>query len=403
MDARTPIPSRRPELDWLRIGAVLLVFLAHVTQIFSPSEAWHIESLDRSRVLGLFTVLLGPWLLPLFMLVAGASTWYALQNRTLGGFFRARVLRLLVPLVAGTLLVIPPQMYYRSLARGTFEGSYLAFYPRFFDGVYPAGNFSYGHLWFLVYLFLVMTAALPILRFLRGRLGRAWLAVLGRRFQAGIGILWLAVPLAASQLVLRVPFTQTTGAVVNDWATHAWFLLAFLYGFALMADRRILSAVDEQWRRVAIPAGLAMAFLLGWAWPGDFYERIPGDPSVWYAAWWINFSVACWGSLVLILGAARCYLSRPAPALRPWTEAAYPFYILHQPVIVFVAFHLVEWPLSMPARFAAIALAALILTILLLEGVRRVPVLRVLFGLSHGSLRGAAASPARKALGGARS
>jgi glucans biosynthesis protein C len=378
----TPQRVRRPELDRLRIAAVLLVFLVHVAQIFSPFEAWHIESQDRSQALGLFTVFLGPWLMPLFMLVAGASSWYALRHRTILAFFRARVLRLLVPLVAGTLLVIPPQMYLRSVARGDFDGSYLAFYPRFFDGVYPEGNFSYGHLWFLVYLFLLMTAALPILGYLGSPAGRALLArgaERGGRWRAGI--LWLALPMALSQIVLRVPFTMTTGAVINDWATLAWFLLAYLYGFALMADDRLLAAVDRQWRAVAVPAAVSMALLLVWAWPGDVYARIPGQPSLFYLGWWLNFTLASWTWLVLVLGAARTHLATPVPGLRRWTDAAYPIYILHQPIIVMVAFHIVAWPMPVPVRFAAITLGDLALTLAAIEALRHFPPLRVIVGL----------------------
>jgi glucans biosynthesis protein C len=376
-----PVALRRPELDWLRVAAVLVVFLAHVAQIFSPSEAWLIESPDRSRIAELFTVLVGPWIIPLFMLVAGASAWYSLQHRGVGAFFRARVLRLLVPLVAGTFLVIPPQMYFRSRARGTFEGSYIEFYPRFFDGVFPEGNFSYGHLWFLVYLLLVMTAALPFLDALRQPAGRAWLGRVADRCERGLGILWLAAPMAAAQIVLRVPFTATTGAVINDWATLAWFLLVFLAGFALMAEDRLMAALDRQWRRVTIPAVLSMAALVVWAWPGDLYARIPGDPSLGYVAWWILFNVASWACLVVILGAARRHLAHPSPALQRCSENAYAFYIFHQPVIVFVAFHLVAWPLTIPVRFAAIAMGALILTVLILEAVRRILPLRLVFGL----------------------
>jgi glucans biosynthesis protein C len=383
-EARTHAPGRaqrRAELDYLRVGAVLLVFLVHVSQIFSPFETWHIESTDRSHVLGLFTVFLGPWLMPLFMLVAGASTWFALRSRSVSAFFQARVLRLLVPLVAGTLLVIPPQQYLRRLARGEFEGSYLSFYPRFFDGFYPDGNFSYGHLWFLAYLFIVMTLSLPVLQYLRGPGGRGLLARVASVCDRGLGLLWLTLPLAASQLVLRIPFTQTTGAMVNDWATHAWFLLIFLYGFAIMAEPRLQDALDRQWRWAAIPALAALAVLVVYAWPGDVYERMPGQPSAWYVAFWVSFTTASWAWLVVIFGAARRHLGRPTPWLRHITEAAYPFYILHQPVIVFTAYHLVDRPFSVGARFAAIGSSALVITVLLLEAVRRVPGLRTLLGL----------------------
>jgi ABC-type sugar transport system permease subunit len=156
--------ARRPEIDWLRVGAIFLVFVVHSAQIFSPIESWHIDSPESSRLLGQFTVFLGPWIMPLFMLLAGASAWYARRRRSDREYLQVRVARLLVPLVAGTLLVVPPQVYYRRLFRGEFEGTFLAFYPSFFDGVFPEGNLSYGHLWFIAYLFLYMLAGVVVFR-----------------------------------------------------------------------------------------------------------------------------------------------------------------------------------------------------------------------------------------------
>ena len=49
-----------------------------------------------------------------------------------------------------------------------FHGSYLDFYPHYFEGVYPSGNFSWHHLWFLAYLLVFSLAALPLLLYLRG-------------------------------------------------------------------------------------------------------------------------------------------------------------------------------------------------------------------------------------------
>jgi len=54
------MPERRADIDWLRVLAVLLVFLTHTAQVFSPLDDWHIASPDTSRVLGQFTVFMAP-------------------------------------------------------------------------------------------------------------------------------------------------------------------------------------------------------------------------------------------------------------------------------------------------------------------------------------------------------
>jgi len=56
----------------------------------------------------------------------------------------------------------------------------LQFYPRFFERVYPEGNFSYHHLWFLAYLLVYSFLALPLFAALRTERGGEFI----RRFAA---------------------------------------------------------------------------------------------------------------------------------------------------------------------------------------------------------------------------
>lgn len=373
--------ARLPEIDWLRVGAVFLVFVVHSAQIFSPIEDWHINSPESSRLLGQFTVFLGPWIMPLFMLLAGSSAWFARRRRTDLEFVKVRVLRLLVPLVAGTFLVVPPQVYYRRLYRGEFEGSFPAFYPRFFDGFYPEGNFSYGHLWFIAYLFVYMLVGVLVFRAMEGRWGRRLLSRAADWMERPGGALLPAVPLIAGQLLLRVPYTQTTGAMVGDWGTHAWLFLVFLYGYALMTEGRLMDALDRQWKGI-LPLAVALSAALAvWAWPGEVYERIPGELSWWYLAWWTVFALCSWSWLAVILGAARVHLLREGPVLRWSVPLVYPFYIFHQTVIVVVGFYLVGLPLGVHTRFLLIAAVSFAGTLLALEVTRHIPFVRDLFGL----------------------
>ena len=55
-------------------------------------------------------------LMPLLFVVAGSGIWHLLGTRTPARFARERLSRLLVPLVTGMLLIVPPQLYYSMLA-----------------------------------------------------------------------------------------------------------------------------------------------------------------------------------------------------------------------------------------------------------------------------------------------
>src|SRR5205814_135948 len=122
-------------VDWLRALALAGVFAIHVCEVFNPWDEWHISNAERSRVLGEIAVLMAPWIMPLFILLAGLSAWYSLSHRSNATYVAQRVSRVLVPLVVGTLLLVPPQVYLERRLRGQFLGSFLAFLPHFFDGI----------------------------------------------------------------------------------------------------------------------------------------------------------------------------------------------------------------------------------------------------------------------------
>src|SRR5699024_7100952 len=102
----------------------------------------------------------------------GQSAWHSLARRYPRAFVIERVRHILLPLVGGVLLLVPPQVYLERRLSGRFTGSFLEFYPHFFDGLYPRGNFAWHHLWFLGYLFVFSVAALPLFEWLRRNRGR---------------------------------------------------------------------------------------------------------------------------------------------------------------------------------------------------------------------------------------
>jgi glucans biosynthesis protein C len=381
-EVRPAAGTRAAELDWLRLGAVVLVLMVHSAQVFSPFESWHIASPDRSWALGLFTAATAPWIMALFMVLAGAGAWYSLQRRTAVQWIRARALRLVLPLVLGTLILVPPQVYYRRIYRGEFDGTYLDFYPEFFNGVFPEGNFSWGHLWFLAYLFVYFLVAVPFFSYMERDGGRRLLARMASCCRGRAGILWGVVPFAVGQLLLRWRYPQSTGTLVNDWATHAWLFTALLAGYALLAEPRLMAAVDRGWRVALVPATAVWVVLGVYVLYGEPYMRLPSEPGLWYLAFWTTFGVASWSWLVVILGAARRWLNRPTALLERWRGAAYGIYVLHQTIVVWVAYHVVGWPMDVHARFLVVTLASLAATLVLVRLLRRVPGAQAALGIA---------------------
>src|SRR4030042_3150683 len=72
-------PARLHYLDWLRVIAILMVFLFHAVHVFDFG-GWQIKNAEQSEILTIVLTLLSLWGMPFFFLVAGAASWFALQR-----------------------------------------------------------------------------------------------------------------------------------------------------------------------------------------------------------------------------------------------------------------------------------------------------------------------------------
>ena len=116
-------------LDWLRVLAILGVFLFHAVHPFDMFP-WEIKNAEQSVAVTLFIVFLAPWGMPLFFLLSGVGSWFALRKRTGKQFVRERVNRLLIPFIVGALLLSPIQFSFQwrhQTETGVFVGSPLEF------------------------------------------------------------------------------------------------------------------------------------------------------------------------------------------------------------------------------------------------------------------------------------
>jgi peptidoglycan/LPS O-acetylase OafA/YrhL len=360
-------------VDNLRALLIVAVFVVHVAEVFNPWDEWHITNDVRSRAIGEAAVLLAPWIMPLVMLLAGVSAWFSLRHRTNAEYARERVTRVLAPLIIGMLVLSPPQVYLERRLHGEFTGSFIAFLPHFFDGVYPRGNLSWHHLWFLAHLFAYSLVALPLLRHWQRASGRTQLAWVARFCGGPLGIFWLALPLVIERQLLWGLFPERH-MLAADWSNHALLLVAYLYGFVLAGEAWLGSAIDAQWRIALGVAGLTTVALVSGTWAGIIPGRIPPPYTPRYLAFWTVYAVGAWAWMVAALGAARRWLRADTPLCRYGHTMSYGWYLMHQPVIIAVAYVVVQWQASVAVKAAAIFAVSAVATAAAAELLRRLPV-----------------------------
>jgi glucans biosynthesis protein C len=376
---RPPTAERLIYVDQLRMLAVAGVFLIHVCEVFNPFDDWHIANAERSRLAGEVAVTMAPWIMPLFMLLAGVSAWYSLERRGNAAYIRERIVRVLFPLIAGTLLLVPPQVYLERRLRGQFDGSFLAFLPHFFHGIYPQGNFSWHHLWFLGHLFAYSILAIPLFRYLQKPVGRARLRKLARVCGGRGGLLWLALPLVVERQLLWGLFPERH-MLTSDWSNHALLFVAYFYGFVLAGEPRLGRAIDEQWLKALALALASTALLIAGTWVGRLPEHVPPPYTFEYLALWTMYALAAWAWMVAVLGIGRRWLRRDNAALRYARRLGYAWYLVHQPVIIGIAFVVVQSRGSLAVKFSIVLIGSLAGTLIGAELLRRLPMIGRILG-----------------------
>lgn len=373
-------PARIYYLDWLRVLAILGVFLFHAVHPFDLT-AWHIKNAEQSTALTILIAFLYPWGMPFFFLLAGAGSFFALRRRQAGAFARERFQRLLIPFFVGALLLMPPMLYFEWLhktAAGVLDVPLLDFVLNRHGGFTPIWFGALGyHLWFLGFLFSFSILCLPIFLWLRGEhggqlLGR--LAQLSRR--RGALLLWI-VPLALVRLALQPFFPQE-----HSWADFLVQMSFFLLGYVLFARAELLHAVRRDWKlHIAIGLAAAAGAIAIAAATGTLDLQAPPRSLLDIAFWTLIAADGwCWSLFLLYLGMR--YLDFTNRTLEYGKYAVLPFFMLHQPVIIVLAYFAVQWPASLWIKLLFVVVGSFCISLGLYEYViRRSPLLRLLFGM----------------------
>lgn len=383
-------------LDWLRVLAIVGVFFFHAVHPFDYFD-WHIKNGELSMTVTVVLALLFPWGMPFFFLIAGTGSWFALRRRTAGQYVGERVKRLLIPYITGCILLWPIMLYYQwrhILSKGDWYGSFLDFVLFHRAGFSPMWFGEVGfHLWFLAFLFCFSVLGLPLFLWLKGQRGQAALARSAEICAHRGGILVFIVPLLLVRLVLQPLFPQE-----HDWADFFFLMALFVCGFILYAHEGFARAIRRDGLILLVAA---IVTSVGWAYLGLTAENLDVEAPIRtgrQALMWaiITANAWCWSVFLLSVG------MRTLDFTNQWLvwgqEAVLPFFLLHQPVIMVVAYYVVQWHTGIFPKLLTVVIASLLITLSLYEFViRRVSFLRKLFGMKA-SARKPVAQPGEAAL-----
>jgi len=370
--------TRRYDLDWLRVLAILAIFVFHCTRPFDTDD-WNIKNPGTYVVVDVWKEFAITWGMPLILIISGTSVFYALGKVRVGKYLKGICARLLLPLVVGMFTHVAFQVYLENLDKGLFSGSFWQFYPHYFEGMYGfGGNFAWMglHLWYLELLFIVSLICLPLFIWLkRTSIGRRVLQGLGDFLAKPGAVFLLALP--AILLIIKLDPATWGNQDLGGWSVLIYPFF-FISGFVIISSQRLQARIRQmRWLSLGLGLALTPAYLFL-----EFQTRFPAlyplaDPLVDP----LDCLVA-WSWLLAVIGFGMQHLSFNTPFLKYANEAVLPFYILHQTVIVSLGYFAVQWAIPDLLKFLIILSGSFMIVMGLYEFlVRRFNVMRWLFGM----------------------
>ena len=374
-------PVRRLDLDWIRLSAFGLLILYHVGLVYAPYD-WHMHSTHTFEWMREGVLVTNPWRLTLLFLVSGAALRFMTARRTAGQVARARAERLIPPLIFGTLVLVPIQSWIEAMDKGGWSGGLAGWWWHEFSLSGLSNGVPVNHLWFIIYI--AVYSAVAVLLVLR--------PADMERVEAGLTRLlsgWrvIAIPILYLIIIRLIlfPMFGLTNRLTHDWYNHALSLGAFLFGYLVVRQESVWRDL-ERYRWVGV--GLACVAL-----PIMMLQTAhPGGGAFWGIPRGVVFAIDQWAVITAILGFGSLHLRRAdSRVLHYLSDAVFTCYLAHQTILV-VAVWLIQargWPAVVEAPVLTVITIGG--SLLIYEIVRRIPLIRPIWGLKPLKARPSAA------------
>ncbi|MEW6991323.1 acyltransferase family protein [Colwelliaceae bacterium 6441] len=386
------INSRRYDIDWLRTLAFILLIFYHIGQFYVADWGWHVKSAYLSDFLKNIMLLVNQWRMPLIFLISGIALSLVETKFNRSQLFKVRFTRVLIPLIFGMFLIVPPQVYYELVQSEGYSSNYWEFFKLYIDTNnaqyvehqllsnrtgFSFGLITYNHLWYLLYLFtytLVYMAIKPLLVKIN------WERITKRATAIHVFALPLAFILFYDFVLLQY-FPDDTFVLIGDWYNHALYFSVFLFGYVLAKSPNVWEVIinnHKTWFVLAIISYFLVILRFNRAWGFDVDYNSSLHTQFLITALW-SANKVFW--LLAVLGLSGAYLNKKNSALTYMNEAVLPWYILHQTLIITFAMWLAKFELGPVFEPVSLILLTFVGCGIGYEIIKRFTVTRFIFGL----------------------
>ncbi|NGZ87252.1 acyltransferase family protein [Duganella aceris] len=373
-------------LDWIRIFAFFVLIFYH-TGMYYVSWDWHVKSPYASTAIEPLMILSSPWRLGLLFMISGVATAFMLKKMRVGALLKQRSWRLLVPLVFGMLVIVPPQAYFEVVEKVAYQGGYGEFMRLYVSGYHGfcrgddcLSMPTWNHLWFVIYLWAYTMIIGGVAWAMGGALLQACADALGRQLTGWKIIVLPTIVLAIARFALADSFPSTHN-LTRDWYNHAQYFSLFVLGVMLATQNGFWAKVDGlRWTSLGLWLASWAMVVIYWSIPETMLTT---DVAQWKPLLRMVYCLGQWAPILAICGFGHRHLAFDSAKRRYLTEAVFPVYILHQTLIVSMAHWLKPLKLAPGTEGALLIVLTFSISFGVFEVVRRVAVLRPLFGLGR--------------------
>ena len=301
------IGIRKHYIDNLRWIILLILIPYHTAQAWNVWGEPNYITFEGNRWISSIVVFFSPYFMPLLFVLAGVSTKFALQKRTVKEYLMERVKRLLVPLLFGTIVIMPIMTYLADKFNCSYSGGLLQHYTIFFtkytDLIGADGGFSLGQFWFLLYLLTISI------------LGAGIIALLQRFIEKSEKRIpfWVVV-------LLGLPLPLLSELLSIGGKSLAEYTYLFMLGYYVFADEKIISKAEKNcWFvfSIGLVATILNVYLFIWV-DNEFILLNT-----------IAKYVSEWGMVIALIGLAKKYLNFSGRVSNYMSKRSFQFYIYH--------------------------------------------------------------------------
>lgn len=362
---------RRYEIDWIRNISILLLFVYHTAAIFCSLGDFYIISENPNTFANIFILILFVWYMPMLFFLAGASTHFALEKRNLKDYLKERVKRLLVPIIFGIIVLVPPQTYLARLWRGESNLNYIEHLQFFFTNIGDFtgfdGGFTPAHLWFIAYLFVVsIIGGVIISKFFKSDLGQNTLLKIRNILLSKYSFVFL---------ISLGLFTDFFPSIMGKSLVGC--LTIFILGYIVYQDSILIDKIKEY--RFKYLISFVFSGLTGVLYV--FFVRNDSYPIVSWVIESLLRNTVLVSAIGGIVGFGSIYLNKSNSTLKYLNKSAFPVYIIHQTILLCIAFVVVPLISSTDLAMFVIIVLSFICTFVVYEIIKEVKIFNFLLGM----------------------